>query len=222
MISLSPAQADLVGGALGFLFTVALLSYLIGDNPLYRIALHIFIGVSVGYIVLVVIYQALVPRLVAPLTSGDPVSIGLAGVPVILFLLLLLKLNPRTSWLGSLAVAFMIGVGTAVAVGGAITGTLLPQSNMPLLKGDGLAFLSSIIIVIGTITTLIAFQFWIRGRSASGDAQRVALIRYAGYVGQGFTMITLGVIYAGMILSGIAILSERLSTLYGWFLNLRP
>ena len=56
MPTLTTLQADLIGASLGFFFTLALLSYLIGDNPLYRIALHVFIGVSVGYILLVIIY----------------------------------------------------------------------------------------------------------------------------------------------------------------------
>jgi hypothetical protein len=80
--------------------------------------------------------------------------------------------------------------------------------------------LSNLIIVIGTIATLLYFQFWVRGRSMSGDAQRVTLMRYAGYLGQAFLTLTLGVIYGGMILSGMAILSERLMTLYGWILSL--
>jgi hypothetical protein len=219
-----PLSPEFLGGALGFFFTIALLSYLIGDNALYRIALHIFIGVSVGYVTLVVFYQVLQPRLIEPILSRNPVAIGLAAVPVVLFIMLLLKRGQRTAWLGSLAVAYMIGVGTAVAIGGAVTGTLLPQvrsTAIPLTQGDGLiAILSNLIMVFGTIATLLYFQFWVRGRSASGDAQRVALMRYAAAVGQFFLMITLGVIYGGMILSGMAIFSERLITLYGWITSL--
>ena len=215
-----PFSSEFLGGALGFLFTVALLSYLIGDNAVYRIALHIFIGVSAGYITLVIFYQALKPRLFAPFGSGDVLAMGLAAVPVLLFLLLLLKQGQRTAWLGSLAVAYMIGVGTAVAIGGAVTGTLVPQINTTgasLGRGN---FISNVVMLVGTVATLLYFQFWVRGRSASGDAQRVALMRYAGYVGQVFLMITLGVIYGGMILSGMAIFSERLVSLYGWITGL--
>ena len=215
-------SADLIGGVLVFVLTIALLSSLIGDNPIYRVALHIFIGVSVGYIALVVIYQALLPRLFAPLISGASqgnwLVFGLALIPLLLFILLLLRLSPRFRGLGNLAVAFMIGVGTAVAIGGAVTGTLIPQVQSTYsIRGD---FLSGVIVLIGTVATLIYFQFWMRGRAATGDAERVALIRYAGYVGQGFLMLTLGVIYGGMILSGMAILSERLMALYGWLINL--
>jgi hypothetical protein len=215
-----PFSSEFLGGALGFLFTIALLSYLIGDNVVYRIALHVFIGVSAGYVALVIFYQALEPRLFEPLGSGQPLAMGLAVVPMLLFLLLLFKLGQRTAWLGSLAIAYMVGVGTAVAIGGAVTGTLVPQiasTAVSLFQGD---FISNIVLLVGTIATLLYFQFWVRGRSASGDAQRVALMRYAGYVGQAFLMITLGVIYGGMILSGMAIFSERLVSLYGFIASL--
>lgn len=220
MITLLPAQADFLGGALGFFFTVALLSYLIGDNPLYRVALHLFIGVSVGYVTLVVIYQAILPRVAAPLQSGSVPAIFLALIPVLLFLFLILRIGQRTAFLGNITIAFMLGVGTAVALGGAVTGTLIPQIRSTSLAGDSLGLLSGLVVVIGTIATLIYFQFWLRGRSSSGDAQRAALMRIAGQIGQVFLMLTLGVIYGGMILSGIVILSERLMALYGWALSL--
>jgi len=43
-------------------------------------------------------------------------------------LLLLLKLSPRTARLGIPSMAFLVGVGAAVAIGGAIMGTLFPQT----------------------------------------------------------------------------------------------
>jgi hypothetical protein len=41
-------------------------------------------------------------------------------------------------------------------------------------------------------------------------------------IGQGFLVITLGVIYGGMILSGIAIFGERLAALAGFVTGLLP
>lgn len=217
MPTLSPAQIDLVGGILAFFFTVALLSYLVGDNPIYRLALHLFIGVSIGYAVLVVVYQVLIPRLIRPMLDGDMITIGLASVPLLLFVFLITKLSPRTSGLGNLAIAYLIGVGVAVAVGGAVTGTLLPQIRSTWSASTYAGFVGAVVIVIGTLTTLMYFQFWLRGRSATGDAQRIALIRFAANVGQGFLVLTLAVVYGGMILSGIAIFSNQITLLIDWF-----
>ena len=190
-LDLPAGQAELVTGILGFCFTVALLSYLIGDNVLYRVALHLFIGVSVGYVTLVVIYQVLIPRLV----------------------------------LGNISMGFLFGVGTAVAVVGALRGTLVPQVRaawLALIPGADLAFLNNVIILIGTITTLLTFQFWLQGRTPSGEVRRVAAMRMLADIGQGFLVITLGAIYGGLIVSGIAVFSERLAALSGWLTSLMP
>jgi hypothetical protein len=218
-MTLASSQIELLSGILGFIFTVALLSYLIGDNVFYRLAIHIFVGVAVGYATLVVIYQVLAPRLVTPLTSGDAAQTALAVVPLILFIFLILKLSPRTAALGNTSIGYLIGVGTAVAVGGAVTGTLIPQvrstwlSLLPDLRGS---FINHAIVIAGTIATLIAFQFWLRGRTPGGEPGRARVMQALATAGQFFIVLTLGAVYGGMILSGIAALSDRLSALIGW------
>jgi hypothetical protein len=213
-------QADLIGGAVGFAFTIALLSYLIGDNPLYRIALHLFVGVAAGYAGLVVIYQVLTPRLITPMAAGGlpPQTLALLAVPLVLFIFLILKLSPRTAPLGNISTAYLIGVGVAVAVGGAITGTLFPQINMAWSASYAPPnlILNRFVLVVGAVTTLLYFQFWLRGETATGGAERAAPMRVLADIGKGFLVVTLGAIYGGMLLSGMAVFSERVTTLYGW------
>ena len=62
---------DLIAGVFSFLFTLLIFSYLIGDNPLFRIAVYIFVGVSSGYIAAVAWWQVIWPRLFYPLMFGD-------------------------------------------------------------------------------------------------------------------------------------------------------
>lgn len=61
---------DFIGLGLGFLFTILIFSYLLGDNPFFRLAIHIFIGVSAAYVALVTINNVLIPRLIIPLING--------------------------------------------------------------------------------------------------------------------------------------------------------
>ncbi len=224
-MTLTVSQADLIGGVLGFVFTLALLSYLIGDNPLYRIALHLFIGVAVGYTALVVIYQVLQPRLIEPLRSPDLHTVALSMIPLVLFLFMVMKLSHRTAPLGNISTGYLIGVGAATAMGGALVGTLLPQiraSWLPILPGDNLAFLSNIVIVVGTVSTLLYFQFWLRESKRHDIPRRTAIMRLVTGIGKGFVVLTLATIYGGMILSGIAIFSERLMALSDWVLSIIP
>jgi hypothetical protein len=184
--------------------------------------------VAVGYAALVVIYQVLIPRLVAPLLSNDLLVVGLSAVPLILLVFLALKLSPRTAPLGNVGVAYLLGVGTAVAIGGTLTGTLIPQirtawrSLIPSADEGPLLILNAIIIVGGAITTLLYFQFWLRGQTAAGTPGRAPIMRVLAGIGQGFVMVTLGAVYGGMILSGIAILSERVGAAAGWVSSILP
>ena len=41
--------ADWIGALFGFILTLVVFSYLIGDNPVFRLTLHLFIGVSAGF-----------------------------------------------------------------------------------------------------------------------------------------------------------------------------
>lgn len=216
MIDLSPEMADMLGGALGFGFSVAILSYLIGDNPLYRLALHIFIGAGVGYTALIVVHQVLVPRLVEPLTSGRTDVMLFAIGPLILFLFLTLKLSPALSDYGNISIAVMLGVGTAIAIAGALRGTLLPQieaSQVSLTPITSINSINNLVILVGTLSTLLYFQFWVRARPTDG-VERVLPMRIVAGVGRVFIALTLGATYAGMILSGISLFSERLVFLW--------
>jgi len=117
---------DFTGLGLGFLFTILIFSYLLGDNPFFRLAIHIFIGVSAAYVALVTINNVLIPRLIIPLINGTKGERLLSLLLFIPSLFLLTKATPLRK-AGNWSVAILVGIGGAAAVGGAITGTLFPQ-----------------------------------------------------------------------------------------------
>jgi len=219
-MTLPQLSPDLIVGALSFIFTLALLSYVIGDNVIYRLALHLFVGVAAGYAGLVVIYKVITPYLIIPMSSGDTTLAILAGVPLVLFIFLILKLSPRTSALGNLSIAYMVGVGAAVAIGGAITGTLIPQISMTWRAFPN-ELINQIIVVVGAVATLLYFQYWLRAETTAG-AERAAVTAVLASIGKGFTVATLGAIYAGMILSGMAVFTERVMAMSTWIRGLIP
>ena len=51
---------DLIGGILAALLTLMVFSYLLGNNPVYRLVQHIFVGVSIGYAVLLLVGNVLI------------------------------------------------------------------------------------------------------------------------------------------------------------------
>jgi hypothetical protein len=212
---------DIVTGLFSFLLTFMVLSYLIGDNPAFRVAIYLFIGVSAGYAAVIAWNQVLMPRLFLPLLQGGWTNVLLA-VPFILGLLMFAKLSPRFGWLGTPALAIIVGVGAAVTVAGAVLGTLLPQTGavvsefaLPAISAGWSKWLGilaeAILMLVGTVSTLVFFHF--SARNTPGGPQRGKLIEFIARVGQVFIAITFGVLFAGTFAAAMTALIERMSSL---------
>jgi hypothetical protein len=117
--------SELIWTFVSFILTVLVFSYLLGDNPVFKFVSALFVGITAGYFAVVIIYQVILARLVAPLLQGSIVSL----IPLVLSGLLLLKLSPRLSRAGDIPMAVLVGVGAAVAIGGAVLGTLFGRSK---------------------------------------------------------------------------------------------
>jgi hypothetical protein len=202
---------EIISAFIGLVLTLMVFSYLIGDNVLFRIAIYLFIGVASGYAAAVVIQYVLIPKLFDPLLLGDPTQLLLTIVPLILSVSLLAKLLPRISWIGSFAMALLVGVGAATAVGGAVVGTLIPQ-----VRASSDAFASNAIegsvMLTGTILTLAYFQFGAK-RSADGSVKRNAILEFLAWLGRIFIAITFGVLFAGVYMAALTAMIERLSSM---------
>jgi hypothetical protein len=207
---------ELISALVGLVLTLMVFSYLIGDNPLFRIAVYLFIGVASGYAASVVWHYVLVPKLFQSLTVLNPLSI----VPLVLGVSLLAKFSPRISWIGNFAMAVLVGVGAAAVVGGALLGTLLPQAQAAidgfdvLSAGSGFEaasrLLEGVIMLGGTVFTLASFHFS-ASRAADGTPKRNRIIEGVAWVGRIFIAITLGVLFAGVYMSALTAIIERLS-----------
>ncbi|MBE2183764.1 MAG: hypothetical protein IAE89_10095 [Anaerolineae bacterium] len=212
---------DQIGLAAGFVFTLMIFSYLLGDNFLYRLAVYIFAGLAAGYITVLTVESVILPWLRGTVGSGEFGGIIIGILPVVLGVLLLTKSFRRYHKLGNLALGLIIGVGAAVGIIGAISGTLIPVMNdtvsalRPQASGDdaGIALFNGFLVVGGVICTLVYFGHFSR-RAPDGTVRRGAFGRILGTIGQGFVVIALGALYGGAILTGLVILTERLAFIF--------
>lgn len=225
---------DLVTGALGFLFTVLILSYLIGDNPLFKIAVYLFVGVASGYTAAVVFWQVLYPKLFLPtvliLQTGDFMRGILLVVPWLGFAFILMKISPRLAGIARITMAFLVGAGAAVTIAGALTGTIIPQMIATIDFFDpSLAAARNIsafevlgngtILLVGVVTTLAYFHFGAR-QKPDGSPKRFALIDLLSWIGRIFIGITLGVIFAGVYAAALSAMIERMNFLINFLTSL--
>ena len=211
---------EVLSAFIGLILTLMVFSYLIGDNPLFRVAVYVFIGVASGYAAAVVWNSVLTPKLFAPLS--DPKRLTVLIIPLVLSISLLAKLSPRISWVGNFAMAVLVGVGAATALGGALRGTLIPQAQASM---DALNFrtassgskaifqvIEGFVMLAGTVLTLAYFQFSAR-RAPDGTIKRNILFAVMAWGGRVFIAITFGVLFAGVYMAALTAMIERLSSM---------
>lgn len=199
---------DIVGLVIGAVLTLMIFSYLLGDNPLYRLALHLFVGALVGYSFGVLLRQVFLEMILTQLLV-NPLTVV---VPVVLGILLLFKGFPKQAYIGNFSVAYLVGVGTAVALGGALLGTLVPQigaTGRALSLSSPASFLNGLTIIVGTVCTLMAFTFTVqKQQGAAGAWDRI--VRTVRWAGRLFLIVALGAVFAGALTASLSIFIGRI------------
>ena len=206
-------NADTIGATVGFVLTLLVFSYIFGDNFLFRLTTHIFIGVAAGYAAVLVVYNVLLPQIRSPqggLLQWVP--------PLVLGLWMFAKLLPRFSRFGNPVLAYLVGAGAAAAIGGAIFGTLFTQVDattnlFQTSQGNVWNWIFNGLILLGTVTTLIYFHFSVRS-TPSGTSKRLMFIEILSLVGQVFIAITLGALFAGVLVATLSAFVERMAFLW--------
>lgn len=203
--------ADLIGLIVGTLLTLLVLSYILGDNPLYRLALHLMVGATVGYgvaVTTVTVLQAVLPAL-----QGDPAGRVRVLIPLVLGILLLFKGFPRWSAWGNFSTALLVGVGAAVAVSGTLMGTIIPQtaavgSLNDWLRGGSAGLINGLIGMIGTVGALLAFAF---AAPRQPTLQRLwkGSVGVGGQIGRLFLLAAFGAAFGMALTASLTVLVGR-------------
>ncbi len=207
-----------------FILTIMVFSYIFGDNPLFRIATYLFIGVASAYVFVIIFYQVLIPKLFMPFFIGDTNQRIIQIIPVFLSILLFFKLFKRTNSIGNISLAFLVGSGAAIILTSAFSGTLLPMIDMitepfSLNSLNFQKLFGGIILLLGAISSILYFQF---SSIAAADNPSIfsKFMHYSKKVGTIFIGITLGSIFAGVIISSVLALIERLNFIITFIYNL--
>ncbi len=225
--------ADPIGAIIGFVLTVMVLSYIIGDNVLFRLAVSIFVGVASGYAAVLILYNVLWYRVLVPvfqaIAAGQTEGLLTYAVQVapaaILGIWMMTKGTPALARGGTPVLAFLTGVGAATVIAGAVRGTIFPQSEaaMNLLNIQTAPqelnrlvgwFINGVIALVGTVTTLIYFQFGTRRQEEGVPTQRSIALDYVSTAGQAFIVITLGVLFAGVYIAALSALVDRIQFIW--------
>ncbi|MBI5708956.1 MAG: hypothetical protein HZC42_01440 [Candidatus Eisenbacteria bacterium] len=209
------------------LLTLFIFSFLYKDNPFYKFAEHLFVGVSAGYYIILNFWTVVVPNLWDPLVhafsgkAGPPFAASLGDyrgwmlLPGLLGLLLFTRLIRRIGWLSRWSLAVIIGVYAGLKTTGFAQGDFVAQlqgSLRPLWGHGPGADLSAIVFTVGLIASLLFFFFSREHKGALGAVSRVGIV---------FLMVSFGAGYGYTVMSRVSLLIGRFQYLIGDWLGLR-
>jgi len=185
--------------------TLCIFSFLYKDNPFYKFAEHLLVGISVGYFLVIALNTTLMPKLINPVfKQGEFVYI----IPGILGLFMLVRFFPKYAWLSRISIALIIGAGAGVAIPATIQAKLFAQMQATMRD---FASIDGIIIFLGIATTLAYFFFSKEHKGWFGATARV---------GTWFLMIFFGATFGYTVMSRISLLIGRMQFLLGDFLHI--
>jgi hypothetical protein len=182
------------------LLTIAIFSFLYKDNPVYKFAEHVFVGIAAGYIVAIEFQNVFLPNLWRPLLAGDYKLV----IPFVLGVLMFSRFTVRFNWLSRWAIGLMVGTFSGLAIIGFAQGDLVAQiqANMlPLRAGSLVDTFTNWVIIVGVLTTLLYFFFSKEHKGALGASAKLGIW---------FLMVSFGASYGFTVMARISLLVGRL------------
>jgi hypothetical protein len=203
----------IIGTWLAGFLTLAILSFLYKDNPFYKLAEHLYVGISAGYWLIYVAFFDVYPMLWQGFQSQTGLERWILLVPGALGVIMLTRWFPKIAWLSRWSIAFTVGMGAGLGITANIQGYVVPQVGATLLPVTGLNLVSlnNVILVAGVVTTLLYFYFSKPHKGALGWSARIGII---------FIMISFGASFGYTLMARLSLLIGRLDFLLGDLLRI--
>jgi len=165
---------------LGAFLTLAIFSFLYKDNPFYKVAEHLVVGVSAGYFVIVLWHNGLSPNLFQRMDDGSWYMLWLDSsapwyiVPALLGIMMYTRFSKKYAWLSRWPMALYIGIATGVAIPLEMSARVNRQLFAVMERSidwtnffghggvnllDTTSGLSQLIVFVGAISALVYFFF---------------------------------------------------------------
>ncbi len=191
----------IIGTWVAATLTIAILSFLYKDNPLYKAAEHIYVGISAGFAVIYAwsfdVYPMLIEAFRSNLAAGNRTEAWILLVPAFLGLLMLARSIPRLAWVSRWPIAFTIGIGSGLGLVASVQGYLLPQVSDTLRP---LVTVNNVFLYVGVISTLVYFYFSREHKGVLGGVSRVGIV---------FIMVSFGASFGYTVMARISLLIGR-------------
>ncbi len=214
----------LIGTWIAAGLTLIMFSFIFGDNPLFKLGEHLYLGLSAAWLMALYWFNFIKPnfvyRLIPPLNPAFDPSVApwykvwdpWVIIPAILGVFIILRIIRPLAWMSRITFAFYIGGFSGIAIPKVINGLLLPQffstiQKIDLAPGSGaelLGLINALILFVGAFTVLIYFFFSVEHKGTIGWLSRVGIY---------FLMIAFGASFGYTIMARVSLLIGRMQFL---------
>ena len=205
---------ETIGIWIGAFFTLAIYSFLYKENPIYRLAEHLVVGISLGYTMAITYDITLRPRLIEPLLAGNH---WILLIPALLGLLYITRFISSISWLSRYPIAFLMGTSMGVSFPLTMKASVLRQLEgaMAPLYASGMHWsevAGNIILILGTLAALIYFFF--------SKPHKGLFFGTGSKIGIWVIMLGFGATFGFTVMGRISLLIGRIQYLLGDWLHI--
>jgi hypothetical protein len=207
-----PTPAEFILLWVSSLLTLFVFSFLYKDNPFYKFAEYLYVGISAGYYVAFDYQNNLVPNLWIPLVQQGKLEYIIAFV---LGILIISRFFPKIAYLSRWSLSFMIGTVTGLAMVVVLQGdlimqvgrTVLPVAGISEAEGGWWQGFQNLVIIIGVCASLIYFYFSKEQRGFLGGTAKLGIW---------FLMISFGASFGFTVMARLSLLIGRMDHLINW------
>lgn len=193
------------------ILTLFTFSYLYKDNPFYKFAEHLVVGVSAGYFAVLLYYSSFVPKVIDTIFKQ---GWWYYSIPAVLGVLMWTRFSQKFSWISRYSIAFYMGIGTGAAIPLTLQNYVLKHLTETIrpINFTTLNGIWQLLIVIFVFSTLTYFFFSREHKGAFGASAKVGIWILMIAFGAGFGLTVMG---------RVALLSERVLFLKDYFVELK-
>jgi len=197
-------MTETIGIWIAAFLTLCMFSFLYKDNPFYKFAEHLFVGVSMGYYIPYTFYNAFIPYAYEPLFLKKEYILI---IPFIIGIMYWFRFSSKYSWISRYPIAYSMGmVGMGVPMG--MHASVLVQMRTMMLP---LNSINIILIFVGTISILLYFFFSKAHKGVYGKFTSIGIW---------FMMVGFGASFGYTVMARISLLIGRVQFLLGDWLGL--
>jgi hypothetical protein len=188
-------MTEIFGIWIAAFLTLCIFSFLYKDNPFYKLAEHLFIGISAGYWLCRYYRNIFLPNLYTPLFErGELLYI----VPFVLGIMMLMRLSRKTAWISRWPLAVIVGTTSGYFLVTYLQSNGLEQVVASLVP---LNSFSNVILVVGVLSGLVYFFFSKPHKGPFGGVAKVGIY---------FLMIAFGASFGYTVMARVSLLFGRM------------